>query len=156
MKLSAGKYGIATGQSAEASCTACGSHSGRFLVGETSLQWLRPSRVGGPLRARPTQSHQSCHHRSVLRVLHSFLLFVCAMIFFFFAGMNFFFISPNLSSINLVSIFRRSSPPRNPVYTRRVGPHQFYLLVFHHTYTHISILFTSHFISSNKQRYSDS
>ena len=28
----------------------------------------------------------------------------------------------NLSSINLVSIFRCSSPPRNPVYARRVDP----------------------------------
>jgi hypothetical protein len=28
----------------------------------------------------------------------------------------------NLSSINLVSIFRCSSPPRNPVYVRRVDP----------------------------------
>ncbi len=28
----------------------------------------------------------------------------------------------NLSSVNLVSIFRCSSPPRNPVYPRRVDP----------------------------------
>ena len=41
----------------------------------------------------------------------------------------------HLSSINLVSIFRCSSPSHNPLYTRRVDP-QLYLLVFHHTDTH--------------------
>ena len=41
----------------------------------------------------------------------------------------------NLSSINLVSIFRCSSPPRNLVYGRCVDPSS-YLLVFHHTDTH--------------------
>jgi hypothetical protein len=51
----------------------------------------------------------------------------------------------NLSSINLVSIFGCSSFPRNPVYERRVD-FSALALVFHHTDSYISLLFSSRFI----------
>jgi hypothetical protein len=54
----------------------------------------------------------------------------------------------NLSSLNLVSIFRCSSPPRNPVYARRVDPSALALSLSSHRHSYISILFSSHFISS--------
>ncbi len=52
----------------------------------------------------------------------------------------------NLSSINLVSIFRYSSPPRNPVYVRYVdsSPLGFSLSSDRHTY--IGLVFSSRFI----------
>jgi len=54
----------------------------------------------------------------------------------------------NLSSINLVSIFRCSSPPCNPVYTRCVDPSTL-PLVFHHTgHSYISLIFISRSIDS--------
>jgi hypothetical protein len=44
----------------------------------------------------------------------------------------------NLSSINLVPIFRCSRPTRNSVYTRRVDPSPLdFQVVFHHTDIHI-------------------
>jgi hypothetical protein len=46
----------------------------------------------------------------------------------------------NLSSINLDSIFGCSSPPRNPVYTRRVVPSG---LLFHHSHHSFFMVFTS-------------
>ncbi len=42
----------------------------------------------------------------------------------------------NISAINLVSIFRCSSSPSNPVYPRRVDFSDLVFLVFHHTDTH--------------------
>jgi hypothetical protein len=55
-----------------------------------------------------------------------------------------------LSSINLVSIFRCSSPPINPVYTRRVDPSALVLSLSSHRHSYIGLLFSSHFIH-NKQ-----
>jgi hypothetical protein len=48
----------------------------------------------------------------------------------------------NLSSINLVSIFRCSSPPRNPVYTRRVDPSDLPVSLSSHRHSYTSLLFT--------------
>jgi hypothetical protein len=46
-----------------------------------------------------------------------------------------------ISSINLVFIFRCSSPPRNPVYARRLDPSAL-------AYSYISLVFSSRFIVS--------
>ncbi len=55
----------------------------------------------------------------------------------------------NLSSLNLVSIFRCSSPPHNPVYPRRVDPSTLvFSLQVHYTDSYISILFSSRLIYS--------
>ncbi len=66
---------------------------------------------------------------------------------------NFFFPLPlfcfklaHLSSINLVSIFRCSSPPDNPVYTGRVDPSTLTFTLPSPTLTYISLLFSSRFI----------
>ncbi len=53
----------------------------------------------------------------------------------------------NLSTINLVSIFRCSSSPHNPVYVRRVDPSPFAFSLSSHRYSYIRLLFTFHFIS---------
>jgi hypothetical protein len=53
--------------------------------------------------------------------------------------------------INLVSIFRCSSPPHNPVYTKRVDL-SLLTLVFHHTDTHSSVFYLALTLSfHNKQ-----
>jgi hypothetical protein len=52
----------------------------------------------------------------------------------------------NLSSINLVSILRCSSPPRNPVYARRVVPSGLTCSLSSHRHSYISLLFSSRFI----------
>jgi hypothetical protein len=57
----------------------------------------------------------------------------------------------NLSPINLVSIFRCSSPPHNPVYTSRVtvvDPSDLVLSLSSHRHSYISLIFSSHFIDS--------
>jgi hypothetical protein len=51
----------------------------------------------------------------------------------------------NLSPINLVSIFRCSSPPCNPVHTRRVDPSGLPFSLSSHRYSYIGLLFNSHF-----------
>ncbi len=58
----------------------------------------------------------------------------------------------NLSSINLVPIFRCSSPPLNPVYTRRVDPSSLTFSLSSHRHSYLSLLFISRFSSlHNKQ-----
>jgi hypothetical protein len=52
----------------------------------------------------------------------------------------------NLSSINLVSVFRCSSPPHNPVYERCVDPSIFPFSLSSHRHSYVSLLFISHFI----------
>jgi hypothetical protein len=54
----------------------------------------------------------------------------------------------NLSSINLVSISRCSSPPHNPVYVRRVGPSDLDNSLASYRHSYIGLLFGSHFITS--------
>jgi hypothetical protein len=54
----------------------------------------------------------------------------------------------NLSFINLVTIFRRSSSPRNPVYTRRVDPSVLGFSLLSHRHSFIILFFNSHFIDS--------
>jgi hypothetical protein len=54
----------------------------------------------------------------------------------------------NLSSINLVSIFRCSSPPRNPVYVRCVDPSVLVFRLTSHRHSYICLIFNSHFIDS--------
>jgi hypothetical protein len=51
-----------------------------------------------------------------------------------------------LSSINLVSIFRGSSPPHNPVYTSRVDPSVLTTSLSSHRRSHTSFLFNSQLI----------
>jgi hypothetical protein len=51
-------------------------------------------------------------------------------------------------SINLVSIFRCSSPPRNPVYARRVDHSALAFSLSSHRHSYISLLFRSRFIDS--------
>jgi hypothetical protein len=46
----------------------------------------------------------------------------------------------NLSDLNLVSVFRCSSPPRNPVYVRRVDPLSLAFSLSLHRHSYISIL----------------
>jgi hypothetical protein len=60
----------------------------------------------------------------------------------------------NLSSprLNLVSIFRFSSPPHNPVYVRRVDPSTLALSLSSHRHSYMRILFSSRFISSLKKQ----
>ena len=52
----------------------------------------------------------------------------------------------NLSFINLVSIFRGSSPSSNPVYARRVDPSVLAFSLSSHRYSFIGLLFSSRFI----------
>jgi hypothetical protein len=52
----------------------------------------------------------------------------------------------NLSPINLVSIFRCSSPPCNPVYSRRVDPSGLAFSLSSHRHSYIILLFIFHFI----------
>jgi hypothetical protein len=52
----------------------------------------------------------------------------------------------NLSSINLVFIFRCSSPPKNPVYVRRVKPSTFVFSLSSHRQSYIGLLYSSRFI----------
>ena len=52
----------------------------------------------------------------------------------------------NLSFINLVSIFRCSSPPLHPVYTRRVDPSALPFSLSSHRKSHTSLLFSFRFI----------
>jgi hypothetical protein len=52
----------------------------------------------------------------------------------------------NLLFINLVSIFRCSSPPRHPVYARRVDPSSLSFSLSSHRKSHISLLFSFRFI----------
>jgi hypothetical protein len=54
----------------------------------------------------------------------------------------------DLSSITLVSIFRCSSPPRNPVYVRRVNPSALAFRLSSHRHSYISVLFSFRFIVS--------
>jgi hypothetical protein len=54
----------------------------------------------------------------------------------------------NLSSVNLVSIFRCSSPPRNPVYPRRVDSSTVSFSLSSHRHSCTSLLFDSHFINN--------
>ena len=56
----------------------------------------------------------------------------------------------NFSSINLVSIFRCSSPPRNPVYARRVDPSTlvYFFSLSPHRHSYVGLLFNSCFITS--------
>jgi hypothetical protein len=54
----------------------------------------------------------------------------------------------NLSSINLVSIFRCSSLPHNPVYARRVDPSALAFSLSSHRHSCISLSFSSRFIVS--------
>jgi hypothetical protein len=53
----------------------------------------------------------------------------------------------NLSSINLVPILRGSSPPRNPVYARRVDPSALAFSLSSHRHSYISLLFSSRFLT---------
>ena len=52
----------------------------------------------------------------------------------------------NLSSINLVDIFRCSSPPRNPVYVRLVDPSALSFSLSSHRHSYISLVFSVRFI----------
>jgi hypothetical protein len=52
----------------------------------------------------------------------------------------------NLSSINLVSIFRCSSPPRKPVYVSRVDPSALVFSLSSHRQSYIGLLYSSRFI----------
>jgi hypothetical protein len=52
----------------------------------------------------------------------------------------------NLSSINLVFIFRCSSSPRNPVYVSRVDPSVLSFSLSSHRHSYISFLFSSRFL----------
>jgi hypothetical protein len=54
--------------------------------------------------------------------------------------------SANLSSINLVSIFRCSSHPHNPVYVKCGDPSDLSFSLSSHRHSYISLLFNSHFI----------
>jgi hypothetical protein len=54
----------------------------------------------------------------------------------------------NLSSINLVSMFRCSSPPCNPVYVRRVDPLTLVFSLSSHRHSYIGLFLSSHFIDS--------
>ena len=53
----------------------------------------------------------------------------------------------NFSSFNLVSIFRCSRSPHNPVYVRRVIPSVLSFSLSYHRYSYLSLLFTSRFIT---------
>jgi hypothetical protein len=52
----------------------------------------------------------------------------------------------NISFINLVSIFRCSSPTHNPVYTSRVHPSVLAFSLSSHRHTDVSLLFSSRFV----------
>ena len=69
---------------------------------------------------------------------------------------NFLVTSPitlaNLSSINLVSIFRCSSPPRHPVYPRRVDPSVLAFSPSSHRHSYISLPLRSRFITMKERR----
>ncbi len=54
----------------------------------------------------------------------------------------------NISSINLVFIFRCSSPPSNPVYGRRVDSWALVFSLSSHRHSYIGLGFTSRFIDS--------
>jgi hypothetical protein len=54
----------------------------------------------------------------------------------------------NISIINLVSIFRCSSPPRNPVYTRCVFPSVVYFSLSSHRHSKKGFIFNSRLIDS--------
>jgi hypothetical protein len=54
----------------------------------------------------------------------------------------------NLSSISLVSIFRCSSPPINPVYTRLVDPSPLVFSLSSHRHSYIGLLCRSRFNDS--------
>jgi hypothetical protein len=56
----------------------------------------------------------------------------------------------NFSSINLVFIFRCSSPPSNPVYVRRVDPSALVFSLSSHRHSYIGLLFSSHSSILNK------
>jgi hypothetical protein len=59
----------------------------------------------------------------------------------------------NLPPLNLVSIFRCSSPPRNPVYASRIDPSALAFSFSSHRHSYISILFSSRVLSlNNKQK----
>jgi hypothetical protein len=53
----------------------------------------------------------------------------------------------NISSINLVSIFRCSSPPRNTVYSRRVDPSSLDFRISLYRQSYIGLLYNSRFES---------
>jgi hypothetical protein len=57
----------------------------------------------------------------------------------------------NFSSINLVFIFRCSSPTSNPVYVRRVDPSALVFSLSSHRHSYIGLLFSSHSSILNKQ-----
>jgi hypothetical protein len=54
----------------------------------------------------------------------------------------------NISSINLVFIFRCSSSPNNPVYTRRVDFSSLVFSLSSHRHSNIGLLLTSRFLDS--------
>jgi hypothetical protein len=54
----------------------------------------------------------------------------------------------NFSSINLVFVFRCSSPTTNPVSARRVDSSFLVFSLSSHRYSYISLLFSSHFVDS--------
>ncbi len=54
----------------------------------------------------------------------------------------------NISSINLVSIFRCSSSPRNPVYVRSVDSSALVFSLSSHRHSYIGLVFSSRFIDS--------
>ncbi len=57
----------------------------------------------------------------------------------------------NISSINLVFIFRCSCSPRNPVYVSRVGSSVLFFSVSSHRHSYICLVFNSH-LSNKKQQ----
>jgi hypothetical protein len=60
--------------------------------------------------------------------------------------------SHSQTSINLVSIFRCSSPPSNPVYARRVDPSALVFSLSSHRHSYTGLLFSSRFIIHKKQK----
>jgi hypothetical protein len=54
----------------------------------------------------------------------------------------------NISSINLVSIFRCSSSPSKPVYVRRVGFSDLVFSLSSHRHSYIGLVFSSRFLNS--------
>ncbi len=52
----------------------------------------------------------------------------------------------NISSINVISIFRCSSSTRNPVYVRRVDSSSLVFSLSSHRHSYIGLVFNSHFI----------